>query len=107
MRKSFTAVVCCAVVIIAAAIPPPAAEAGTRDCRNRQFVIAHIYDFSVRSMTCGRAEYLQRGSYGRSGWHFRSARRYGFRCGRIGSVYEGAVYRCRKGGSAFRFTFGA
>ncbi len=67
---------------------PATAQAGTRDCRNFRFDPAFIYDFSVRSMTCKRAEYLQRGSYGRSGWHFRRARRFGFRCGRIGTVYE-------------------
>ena len=105
MRKALIGMACCGA-LLGGALGPATAQAGTRDCRNYRFDPAFIYDFSVRSMTCKRAEYLQRGSYGRSGWHFRRARRLGFRCGRIGSVYEGTVYRCHKGGRAFRFTFG-
>lgn len=87
---------------------PPVATAEVHDCPNFQLV-AFVYDRSVRNMPCYRAKRLTRGSYGRHGFHFRAARRAGFRCRRIGSVYEGAVYRCQKGSNAraFRFTHGA
>lgn len=87
---------------------PPAEAAEVRDCPNFQLV-AFVYDRSVRNMRCDRAKRLTRGSYGRRGFHFRAARRAGFRCRKIGSVYEGAVYRCEKGRNAraFRFTHGA
>jgi len=87
---------------------PSMATAEVHDCPNFQLV-AFVYDRSVRNMRCYRAKRLTRGSYGRHGFHFRAARRAGFRCRRIGSVYEGAVYRCQKGSNAraFRFTHGA
>jgi len=82
--------------------------ADLRDCPTF-YLGTFVYDRSVRNMRCGRAAALTRGSYGRRGFHFRAARRAGFRCGKIGSVYEGAAYRCEKGrnAKAFRFTHGA
>lgn len=65
MRKALIGMACCGA-LLGVALEPATAQAGTRDCRNYRFDPAFIYDFSVRSMTCKRAEYLQRTSIRRS-----------------------------------------
>jgi hypothetical protein len=94
-----------AIAFATSAMAPTSADADTvRDCAGFE-LHAFVYDFSVRNMSCRTAKGYIKDTI-RNGFRFRKARRAGFSCGSIGSVYEGAVYRCHRGSRAFRFTFG-
>ena len=66
-----------------------------RDCRNYKSLVRSSTTSACGTSVAKRAEHLLRGSYGRRGWHFRRARRAGFQCGQIGTVYKGATYHNR------------
>lgn len=108
MSSRTRAAVALTTMVLAAAVAPPAVPAAVVDCPGSiSFGPGGAWNISAREMSCRTARRYIRGSCATSGrCHFRRPRRAGFRCGKVGNYYDGVIYRCARGGQAFRFSFG-